>query len=90
MSKRRRKADGPDFDEIWCVFDTDEHPNLEQAVAEAADSNIRTARSNPCFELWLVLHVADQTAHVHRHAIQRRAAALGLTDGKSVCSAEAE
>ena len=83
-SKRRRKADGPDFDEIWCVFDTDEHPNLPQALAQAASSGILTAVSNPCFELWLVLHVQDQNAHIDRHGIQRQARALSLTDGKSI------
>lgn len=89
-SQRRRKADGSDFDEIWCAFDTDEHPNLAQAVSEAADSGILIARSNPCFELWLVLHVEDHNAYVHRHDIQRRATDLGLTDGKSICGTEAE
>lgn len=38
--------------------------------------------SNPCFELWLVLHVEDQRAHIHRHAVQRRCSDLHLTDGK--------
>lgn len=89
-SKRRRKADGPDFDEIWCAFDTDEHPNINQALAEAMSSGIHTAVSNPCFELWLVLHVEDQNAHVHRHDIQRRALDLSLVDGKSLCGVGAE
>jgi hypothetical protein len=29
--------------------------------------------SNPCFELWLVLHYVDYRRHVHRHAIQKLA-----------------
>lgn len=89
-SRQRRKADGPDFDEIWCVFDTDVHPNLDRAIQAAAGSGIETAVSNPCFELWLVLHAEDRTAHIHRHDIQRRAESLGLTDGKSICEADAE
>ena len=28
----------------------------------ARDNGIRVAISNPCFELWLVLHYAQQTA----------------------------
>ena len=28
----------------------------------ARDNSIRVAISNPCFELWLVLHYAEQTA----------------------------
>lgn len=89
-SNGRRKAEGPDFDQIWCVFDTDEHPNLKQTLAEAANSGVLTAVSNPCFELWLVLHVEDQNAHVHGHDIQRRAHDFGLVDGKSICDAAAE
>lgn len=72
------------------MFDTDEHPNLRQALAEAANSGILTAVSNPCFELWLVLHVEDQNAHVHGHDIQRRAHDFGLVDGKSICNGAAE
>ena len=80
-SQRRRF---PDFNEIWCVFDVDDHPEIISAVAEARQAGIRTAVSNPCFELWLVLHVEDRTAFVDRHTIQRRAAELGLLDSKSI------
>lgn len=89
-SKNRRKADGPDFDEIWCVFDTDNHQNLDQAVNEARSTEIRTVVSNPCFELWLVLHAESQTAHIDHHKIQRRAVELGLIIGKSIGGADAK
>lgn len=80
----QRRGFGADFDEIWCVFDVDAHPNLIQALTEARDSDINTAVSNPCFELWLVLHIRDQTAHTDRRTIQRVAKDLGLVDGKAV------
>ncbi len=80
--KANRGAD--DFDEIWCVFDCDEHPDVAKAIHEARQSGIGTAMSNPCFELWLVLHVEEQWAHVHRHAVQRRCGDLGLTEGKRI------
>lgn len=76
--KRRQPRRDPEFDEIWCVFDVDEHEDVNSAVAEARDSGIKTAVSNPCFELWLVLHVEDWTRGVHRREIQRRATDLGL------------
>ncbi len=82
--KKSRSRRDPEFDEIWCVFDVDAHPDLNSAVSEARDAGIRTAVSNPCFELWLVLHVQDWTAEVHRHEIQRRATDLGLLSGKSI------
>ena len=34
------------------------------------------ARSNPCFELWLILHERDHDRPDHRHAIQDLLAAL--------------
>lgn len=89
-SKRRPKANGPAFDEIWCVFDTDAHPDLHQALAEAASAGIHIALSNPCFELWLVLHAHDQNAHVAPHDIQRQARSLGLIDGKTIGGAHGE
>ena len=80
---RRRRRD-PDFDEIWCVFDVDQHPHLQQAVNNARQSAIEVAVSNPCIELWLVLHVENQTAWISRHDVQQRSHELGLTRGKSI------
>ena len=82
--KKSQSRRDPDFDEIWCVFDVDAHPDVSRAVSEARDAGIRTAVSNPCFELWLVLHAEAQTAHVDRQTIQRRARDLGLVEGKSI------
>ena len=86
-AERRVRAVNRRFDEIWCVFGRDEHPDFERAVREARDAGIRTAISNPCFELWLVLHLEEQTAHIERHAIQRRARALGLIEDKRLGAA---
>lgn len=80
---RRRRRD-PDFDEIWCVFDVDQHPNVPQAVHNAGQTGIEVAVSNPCIELWLVLHASDQTAWISRRDIQQRSHELGLTSGKRI------
>ena len=79
---RRRAA--RDFDEIWCVFDTDEHENLRQAISDARESGIEVAVSNPCIELWFVLHLREQTAHINRRDVQRLSNQLGLSDGKRI------
>jgi len=47
-------------------------------------SGINLAVSNPCFELWLVLHCQDQAASIHRSEIQRDAKKLNLIHGKSI------
>ncbi|MGV7254581.1 RloB family protein [Mycobacterium kansasii] len=69
-AKRQR---GPAFDEYWCVFDVDQHPKLRDALTLAAENGIRVALSNPCFELWFLIHFQDQTAYIDRHAAQRGA-----------------
>ena len=58
------------WDEVWAVFDVDEHPHLEEAITSANKENITMAISNPCFELWLLLHFKDQRASIHRHNAQ--------------------
>lgn len=75
---RRRAADlraakrgrGEAHDEYWCMFDVDEHPHLAQALRLAESEQIRVAVTNPCVELWFLLHFQDQTADLHRHKAQ--------------------
>lgn len=59
------------FDEIWVVCDVDEHPRVADATQQARDNGIRVAISNPCFELWALLHFQEQSSHIHRHSVQR-------------------
>lgn len=58
-------------DQVWAVFDRDEHPQVDRAIDEAHAAGIFVAFSNPCFELWLVLHYRDYDAPVRRDQIQR-------------------
>jgi hypothetical protein len=77
---------GRGYDEIWCVFDVDEHPDLPEAMDLARRSGIFVAVSNPCIELWFLLHFADHTAWIHRHDAQRESRKL-LKCGKVLDSA---
>jgi hypothetical protein len=64
-AQRRASEEEGEIDEIWCVFDVEwptNHPRLKEAVEEARQSGIHLAVSNPCFELWLVLHFQAQNA----------------------------
>ena len=79
-----RRSKRPEIDEVWVIFDTDEHPNISRACAEARDAGIGVAVSNPCFELWLILHCRDQTAPLGRREAQRQARDLKLIDGKDI------
>ncbi|XVU20683.1 RloB family protein [Actinoplanes sp. CA-054009] len=50
------------YSQIWCVTDVDHYEReggkVTAACAIAAQSGIEMAVSNPCFELWLLLHHA--------------------------------
>jgi hypothetical protein len=56
-----------EFDEVWCVTDVDhferEGGKVTTALAKAEKAGIGVAVSNPCFELWLLLHHDDCSAH---------------------------
>jgi hypothetical protein len=82
-AREARRAQGRPYDEIWCVFDVDDHPNFAQAVDLARRNGVGVAVSNPCIELWFILHFEDQTAFINRTDAQRRAADL-LGCGKAL------
>jgi hypothetical protein len=68
---RRENDENLRHDEVWCVFDIDQHPNIPDAKQMARDNGLELAISNPCIELWLWLHFADQPGMRHRHDLQR-------------------
>jgi hypothetical protein len=59
-----------EHDEIWAVFDRDTHPRIDDAVALCIRSGVGVARSNPCFELWLILHEAGFDKPADSRAVQ--------------------
>lgn len=73
---RRRKDSFEKADQVWAVFDRDEHPRFNEAVAFCESNGVGVARSNPCFELWLILHEQDHDRPDHRRAAQARLAEL--------------
>jgi hypothetical protein len=63
---RSQKDENLNYDHVWCVFDVDEHPFVPEAKQQARANGIEVAVSNPCFELWALLHFSDQRAHIER------------------------
>jgi hypothetical protein len=61
---RRERDENLRYDHVWCVLDVDSHASLDAAVRLGNREGISLAVSNPCFELWLLLHFQDHTAHV--------------------------
>jgi len=64
-ARSRAIDEDAEIDEFWCVFDVEwpeNHPGLQDAIEEARRNSVQVAVSNPCFELWLILHFRDQSA----------------------------
>ncbi|NMO37963.1 RloB domain-containing protein [Streptomyces sp. GMY01] len=62
------------YDEVWCVMDVEAprpHPDLGPALTVARRNGIKVALSNPCFELWLLLHFREVRGYNTSDAAQR-------------------
>ncbi|HVA45797.1 MAG TPA: RloB family protein [Pirellulales bacterium] len=80
VAKERKKAAADEsdrqrdpnlaYDSVWCVFDIDDHPNVGEAKEMARDNGIELAISNPCFELWLLLHFRENPGMQNRHVMK--------------------
>ena len=75
---RRGRSSFEEGDQVWAVFDRDEHPRFEEAVALCERNGVKVARSNPCFEVWLILHYEDWHKPSGRHEAQKRLQQLCL------------
>lgn len=72
------------FDQVYAVFDRDEHPSYFNALAlaESLDGKLRNdcnervqfkaIASIPSFELWLLLHYEDIQHPIHRDEVMER------------------
>ena len=87
--KDAARGRGRGYDAVWCMFDRDIHPNLPEAIALALRHSIEVVMSNPCIELWFIVHFEDQTAAIDRHVAQRRSAEV-LGCGKNLTLAAIE
>jgi hypothetical protein len=72
ISKGRRKPidSYEENDQVWAVFDRDAHPRFTEAVMLCEEHSVGVAQSNPCFEIWLILHEVDYDKPDDRHAVQ--------------------
>lgn len=46
-------------DSIWCAFDSDLNKRLDELCRGALRDGINIAMSNPCIELWFLLHFKE-------------------------------
>ena len=85
----RQKAKGEDseIDEVWCVFDVEwprSHPFLKDATEHARQGSVEVAISNPCFELWLILHLQDHRRSLSNDDARRLRRKLDRSSGKGL------
>jgi hypothetical protein len=63
--KNKRDVRCGGFDEYWIVFDRDDYKSQEINKALFLNKRckkVRVAMSNPCFELWILIHFKDYNA----------------------------
>jgi hypothetical protein len=69
--KRKRTEWFEKDDQVWAVFDHDDDPHFDQAVALCHRHGIGVGWSNPCFEVWLILHQEDFNRDGDARAVQK-------------------
>lgn len=72
------------YQRVWVITDTDDFANeIQELVPRAEKAGIELVVSNPCFELYLVLHDHPYTKHCDATQIQAEAKRLSLTTGRN-------
>jgi hypothetical protein len=74
IEERQQRKDNQQWskeDKAWAVFDGDEHiekslANWQSAISRATSQKINLAITNPCFELWYLIHFQDHFAQINR------------------------
>ncbi|GGM32488.1 MULTISPECIES: RloB family protein [Micromonospora] len=80
----------PEVEECWCIFDVEwprNHPNLFDAKQLAEAKGIGLVISNPCFEVWLILHHREWSKFVRTDEAESMSRKLDGRPGKSLDSA---
>lgn len=72
VEQARKSKDSFDVFRVWAVFDRDDHPHVPEALELAEQNGVDVAFSNPCFELWPLLHLEDYGGVEGQHKVQDR------------------
>ena len=57
---KEEETKGNSFDEVWVVFDHDNHQYREKAYLEALEVDFKVAFSSIAFEVWYLLHFSKK------------------------------
>lgn len=66
------------YDELWLVLDVDSwrSATLASVAQDALQRRYKLAVSNPCFEMWLLLHETDELQFLAAHEPKQRSGAM--------------
>jgi len=92
VEEAMRIAKKPEIDTVWCLADIEApapHPNIDNAIALAQKHpKVKIAFTNPCFELWLLLHDRDITGYRTTRAMESDVQQLRAVSGKKITDAQ--
>jgi hypothetical protein len=71
MQKTKKGESHSINDEVWAIFDRDDHENYERAINDCIQGGVYVARSIPCFEFWLILHYEEYERCISHHEAQK-------------------
>lgn len=68
-----KKYDSDEIFQTWCVFDRDKNTenNLKEALLTAYKNKIRVAVSNPCFEVWILMHYESSSSYIENGEVAK-------------------
>lgn len=72
LRQEQRHNPSAKADTVWAIFDEDEHHKVPEAIAGCESAGAKVAYSNPCFEVWLILHYQDFHAPDDHKQVQKR------------------
>jgi RloB-like protein len=90
-ARSRAVSESDEVDEFWCVFDVEwpvNHANLPEALALAEANEISLAVSNPCFEVWLILHLKEHGAWLDNEQAAKLRRQLDSSTNKGLAPAK--
>ena len=71
ISGRTYRRENGEQDKVWIAFDQDDHMEIPNVQQRCKKLGIGVAYSNPCFEVWLILHKEDYDKDEHRTKTQK-------------------
>lgn len=73
VGKRRMRGRNSfeECDKVWAVFDRDSHEAYDDSIQKCESAGVGVGRSNPCFELWLILHIEEYDKPDGRNNVQK-------------------